>query len=220
MPAKKKIVVKGRSPAKKKKVVAKAKDTKELRKSAVRDVSGLTIFEEVLCIEFLKDFNQSAAFLRARDMQGMKRCTMGTAYTEAGKLFQKPAVVKRLGELRGQLVDRMNIDLNRVMDTYGRTAFSTAASLTKEILAGKKLNQITDIEHKLHGYDVVIEQAEDGSSIVKLAYKQAAVNQALNSLTRILGGFKDNLNLTGKVSVIGQILDDIDGDSAEFNPGE
>lgn len=219
--AKKKIVVKGsKKPTRKKKVVVKkAKDTNSAsHKSAVKDVSGLTIFDEIFCVELLKDLVQAKAYQRAREAQGMKPVTDGTARVEACKLVQKPAVIARLEELRGRLVDRMSIDLNRVMDEYGKMAFANPSDLFDDNGNPKDFNKLSEV---LGGFDIAIEQDEDGKYYVsKMQHRQAAKLQALNSLTRILGGFKDNLNLSGKVSLVGAILDEIDGDTAAFTPGE
>ena len=212
MSKKKKVIVKGgNKPERKKKT--KTKTDKSATVSA---------FDELVLVEYLKSFNQVLAYTTVRKEQGMQEIKYSTARVNSTALFRRPECQQRLKELSENLVERKIIDLNQVIQQYADTAASNPAKLIKALENNglDKISKIENLDDALQGFDVSIEQDESGKPLIKLNYRQSAVIQSRNSLTRILGGFKDNLNLTGKVSVVGQILDELDGDTSNFEPGE
>jgi hypothetical protein len=209
-----------KAPAGKKKANKKKAAKKPVKKEPCNDF-GLTAFQEIVAIEYLKDLNQYAAWLRAREViGGMKPATDRTAQVESSKLFQKPQMAARIAALRDNLIERHEITLDRIMGELASIGFVDPAELFDDNGRARALSTVPPrVRAAITGIKVRMEKSDDKDAepMEVREYVMASKKGALDSMVRMLGGFKDNLNLHGKHTV--KVID-LTGDDPEDDNGD
>lgn len=119
-----------------------------------------------------------------------------TAYVAASRLLDKPKIILRVQELRIQAAARAEISMGRVLTEYGKLAFM---DIRKAFDSNGNLKDVTELDDDtaaavagIEFEDVFDGVGRDREKVgilrkVKLSDKKGA----LDSITRILGGFVD-----------------------------
>lgn len=166
----------------------------------------LTIFEDLFCIQYLKDLNQGKAYQRARTLiPELKPVADNTARTEAGKLFHKATVQARITELRDKLMERQEVTLERITQEFAKLAFLDPADLYDDhgnplpisSMGAAARAAITGVK-----VSVIKGKSKDDDDIEVREIQIASKKGALDSLTRMLGGFKDTVAVEKTVRVV------------------
>ena len=102
---------------------------------------NLTDKQEMFCLEYLKDFNNTQAAIRA----GYSK---STASAQGSRLLRNVKVQKRLTELKTKRMERVGIEADRVLEEIERLAF---ADVTDVINVIEKEYDIKDADGNLTG---------------------------------------------------------------------
>ena len=94
-----------------KKVAPKAKE--------ILDSSDLEDWEEVFCLEYLKHFNKTKAYHKARP-----DVTYGSASVEGSRMFGKPKIQQRLAELKSAKQEQLFIEGTDIDAQWAKQAFA------------------------------------------------------------------------------------------------
>lgn len=97
--------------ATKKKVAPKAKE--------ILESSDLEDWEEVFCLEYLKHFNKTKAYHKARP-----DVTYGSASVEGSRMFGKPKIQQRLAELKSAKQEQLFIEGTDIDAQWAKQAFA------------------------------------------------------------------------------------------------
>ena len=97
--------------ATKKKVAPKAKE--------ILESSDLEDWEEVFCLEYLKHFNKTKAYHKARP-----DVTYGSASVEGSRMFRKPKIQQRLAELKSAKQEQLFIEGTDIDAQWAKQAFA------------------------------------------------------------------------------------------------
>ena len=97
--------------ATKKKVAPKAKE--------ILESSDLEDWEEVFCLEYLKHFNKTKAYHKARP-----DVTYGSASVEGSRMFGKPKIQQRLAELKSAKQEQLFIEGADIDARWAKQAFA------------------------------------------------------------------------------------------------
>jgi len=104
--------------------------------------SGLPDKQQRFCEEYLKDFNATAAYLRA----GYK-CTPEAARRSASKLLTNSDIQAYLSKLRDRIARHSEVTLERTVEELGRVAFSNiedALTFTADGVAFRDSEQLPE----------------------------------------------------------------------------
>ena len=104
--------------ATKKKVAPKAKE--------ILESSDLEDWEEVFCLEYLKHFNKTKAYQKARP-----EVSYNTASSEGSKTYGKPKIQKRLGELKQARNEQLFIQAADIDEQWARQAFADVSDFVE-----------------------------------------------------------------------------------------
>lgn len=104
--------------ATKKKVAPKAKE--------ILDSSDLEDWEEVFCLEYLKHFNKTKAYRKARS-----EVSYNTASSEGSKIYGKPKIQKRLGELKQARNEQLFIQVADIDEQWAKQAFADVSDFVE-----------------------------------------------------------------------------------------
>ena len=104
--------------ATKKKVAPKAKE--------ILESSGLEDWEEVFCLEYLKHFNKTKAYHKARP-----EVSYNTASSEGSKAYGKPKIQKRLGELKQARNEQLFIQAADIDEQWAKQAFADVSDFVE-----------------------------------------------------------------------------------------
>ena len=97
--------------ATKKKVAPKAKE--------ILESSDLEDWEEIFCLEYLKHFNKTKAYHKARP-----DVTYGSASVEGSRMFGKPKIQQRLAELKSAKQEQLFIEGTDIDAQWAKQAFA------------------------------------------------------------------------------------------------
>ena len=101
-----------------KKVVPKAKE--------ILESGNLEDWEEVFCLEYLKHFNKTKAYQKARP-----EVSYNTASSEGSKTYGKPKIQKRLGELKQARNEQLFIQAADIDEQWARQAFADVSDFVE-----------------------------------------------------------------------------------------
>ena len=104
--------------ATRKKVAPKANEI--LRETDLED------WEEVFCLEYLKHFNKTKAYRKARP-----EVSYNTASSEGSKTYGKPKIQKRLGELKQARNEQLFIQAADIDEQWARQAFADVSDFVE-----------------------------------------------------------------------------------------
>ena len=104
--------------ATKKKVAPKAKE--------ILDSSDIEDWEEAFCLEYLKHFNKTKAYHKARP-----EVSYNTASSEGSKTYGKPKIQKRLGELKQARNEQLFIQAADIDEQWARQAFADVSDFVE-----------------------------------------------------------------------------------------
>ncbi len=147
--------------------------------------------EEGFCRAYLRTGNAAQAYREFHP----EACD-NTAYVNASKMLDKAKIALRVQELRQQAAARSEISMGRVLQEYGRLAF---LDMRKAFHPNGNLKDVTELDDDtaaavagIEFEDVFDGVGRDRTKIgilrkVKLSDKKGA----LDSITKILGGFVD-----------------------------
>lgn len=104
--------------ATKKKVAPKAKE--------ILESSGLEDWEEVFCLEYLRHFNKTKAYHKARP-----DVTYGSASVEGSRMFGKPKIQKRLAELKQARNEQLFLEGADIDEQWAKQAFADVSDFVE-----------------------------------------------------------------------------------------
>lgn len=104
--------------ATKKKVAPKAKE--------ILESSDLEDWEEVFCLEYLRHFNKTKAYHKARP-----DVTYGSASVEGSRMFGKPKIQKRLAELKQARNEQLFLEGADIDEQWARQAFADVSDFVE-----------------------------------------------------------------------------------------
>lgn len=111
-------VTQRKNVATKKKVAPKAKEI--LRETDLED------WEEVFCLEYLKHFNKTKAYHKARP-----DVTYGSASVEGSRMFGKPKIQKRLAELKQARNEQLFLEGADIDEQWAKQAFADVSDFVE-----------------------------------------------------------------------------------------
>lgn len=152
---------------------------------------SLTPKQELFCQEYLIDLNAT----RAAKAAGYSE---KSAHDIGSENLRKPEIQARLSELRGNLMDKLEISKERVVTELARLALFDVRKLYHNDGSPKSLADLDDdTAAAIVGLDVaLIGNSEVGQGTV-LKYKMADKKGALESIGKHLGMFVDRVEHSG-----------------------
>lgn len=186
---------------------------KHISRSRTDPETGLTPIEAVTCVEYLKVFNQGKAYQRALVRCGQNEIKLHAARKRASIILNKPEAEAYMDKLRANMVNSAELDLERVVIELNKIAFATP----EDLFECTTDEEILGLGESLNGFDITVEQDEEGKPVRKIQFKSASKVQALTQLIRVAGGFKDKVEHSGEVSLIQDVLKSIDGETVDFD---
>lgn len=159
--------------------------------------------------EYLKDLNGTQAAIRAGYSE---KC----ARQHASDLLAKPDIQERIAQRRAELEAESGITVEKVLAEYAKLAFLDPRLFFGEDGALLPIHKLPPgVAAALQGFEfdqIATGQGKDRKVIGQTAkIKLINKKEALDSIARILGMFKDSLIV--KTDPIAALLDDIDGKS-------
>lgn len=164
-------------------------------------IEGLNDQQERFCLEYMKDYNATNAYIRA----GYSAEGAGQS---ASRLLKNAKVKGRLDQLKAEVSGRTGVTIDRVIEQYAKLAFADrAAMFEKDGVTVRPLSEWPEplracivgieIEEFPSATTEVNEEGEIGEMKIKEGYvrkvKLVDSKTALDSLMKHLGGFqKDN----------------------------
>ena len=164
--------------------------------------------KQIIAIDkyFELNFNKQDALLAAGYSER-------TARGNPGAIFDAPQVVAEIERRQLKLQKRHTVTMDRLIEEYAHIAFARYGDIleidqstgtawldmrkaTPEILAA--IAEFATDEYK-EG------RGEDGAVVMKMKVKLHDKKAALDSLTRIMGGFNDKLKVEGEVSLVDRL---------------
>lgn len=133
------------------------------------------------------------------------------------RLFNHPDVLAEIDRRRQSLTRKTDVTVERIKEEYAKIAFANLGDLLEIAddgtatmdLSGMTLDQRAAIQEFVIEEGKAI-QGEEGNSVVlvkpKMRVKFHDKKAALDSLAKILGMFKDEVNVKGEVSLVDRIL--------------
>lgn len=118
---------------------AKKKVLKKSTKKTSEATSKKEKFEELFCLEYLKDLNATAAYQRARPDIGYN-----TARTEGSKLLAKPNIQQHIYELNEERKRAIKIDSEFVLNELYRIASTDVIGLFNDDGSIKPIQEIPE----------------------------------------------------------------------------
>ena len=104
--------------ATRKKVAPKAKE--------ILESSDLEDWEEVFCLEYLRHFNKTKAYHKARP-----DVTYGSASVEGSRMFGKPKIQKRLAELKQARNEQLFLEGADIDEQWAKQAFADVSDFVE-----------------------------------------------------------------------------------------
>lgn len=144
----------------------------------------LTDKQRIFCDEYLIDFNATRAAIAA----GYSKKTASVIGSET---LAKPYVQDYLNKKREDISKRHNVTMDRIIQEYAHIAFQDTADLFE----GSRLKDISELPENvtraIQEVSSMRVRGSDDTEVVKIKHHDK--KGALDSLTKILGGFeKDN----------------------------
>jgi len=154
---------------------------------SARRKSGLTINQELFCIEYLIDRNATRAYKTA-----YTRCKKdNTAATEGSKLLRNPKIKGFMDAELAKLARKSEVTAGRVLEEEGRLAFSDLGQLFEGETTIPPGELPEDIRRALAGIEVTERWDPNAEGMVKTyKYKLWDKGAALNRLHKHLGTYK------------------------------
>jgi len=150
----------------------------------------LTPKQEIFCNEYLIDFNATRAAIAAGYSER-------TARSIGAENLTKPNMQDYLNEKREEISKRHNVTMDRIVQEYAHIAFQDTA----ELFDGSTLKEVSELPENVTRAlsEVTVQSVRqvgegDNAKIAEvIKVKSHDKKGALDSLTKILGGFeKDN----------------------------
>ena len=114
----KNVATQRKNVATQKKVAPKAKE--------ILESSDLEDWEEVFCLEYLKHFNKTKAYHKARP-----DVTYGSASVEGSRMFGKPKIQKRLAELKQARNEQLFLEGADIDEQWAKQAFADVSDFVE-----------------------------------------------------------------------------------------
>lgn len=152
----------------------------------MKNEDGLTLRQQRFCLEFMRDFNQKQAAIRAG-------YSSKTAEQQASRLLRNVKVYRYLEELRAELVDTAKLSALRVIMETERIAFSSLGQFLdgdRVRNPGELLPEALAAVQKIKPIAVL---SGDGKSLLKVLYEYELHPKvsALHQLHKILGSYAE-----------------------------
>lgn len=177
-----------------KKVAPKAK--------AILERSDLEDWEEVFCLEYLKHFNKTKAYQKARP-----GAMYDTARTEGPRTFAKPCIQRRLTELKSAKNEQLFIQATDIDEQWAKQAFADVSDFVEfgtEIKAfldddGTMREEVKNFVRFKNASEIdgsLIQEVKMGRDgpVIKLYDKQKAMQELQKRLGDGNGGKQININ--------------------------
>ena len=142
--------------ATKKKVAPKAKE--------ILENSDLEDWEEVFCLEYLKHFNKTKAYHKARP-----DVTYGSASVEGSRMFGKPKIQQRLAELKSAKQEQLFIEGTDIDAQWAKQAF---ADITDFIEFRTEINAYVNDSGEMSEREHLIVSRKDSDKIDGMVVKE------------------------------------------------
>lgn len=142
--------------ATKKKVAPKAKE--------ILESSDLEDWEEVFCLEYLKHFNKTKAYHKARP-----DVTYGSASVEGSRMFGKPKIQQRLAELKSAKQEQLFIEGTDIDAQWAKQAF---ADITDFIEFRTEINAYVNDSGEMSEREDLIVSLKDSDKIDGMMVKE------------------------------------------------
>lgn len=180
--------------ATKKKVAPKAKE--------ILESSDLEDWEEVFCLEYLKHFNKTKAYRKARP-----EVSYNTASSEGSKIYGKPKIQKRLGELKQARNEQLFIQVADIDEQWAKQAFADVsdfvefgteirAELDDDGILQEVVKNFVRFKNASEIDGSLIQEVKMGRDgpVIKLYDKQKAMQELQKRLGNGSGGKQININ--------------------------
>ena len=139
-----------------KKVAPKAKE--------ILESSDLEDWEEVFCLEYLKHFNKTKAYHKARP-----DVTYGSASVEGSRMFGKPKIQQRLAELKSAKQEQLFIEGTDIDAQWAKQAF---ADITDFIEFRTEINAYVNDSGEMSEREDLIVSLKDSDKIDGMVVKE------------------------------------------------
>lgn len=143
-------------------------------------------------LEYLIDFNATAAYLRAG-----YRCTRRAAETSAHKLLRNPEIQAYLANIRQEISDRTQVSLERTMQEIARVAYCDITNILEFDQDGVRFKRSKDLPSDVTAAIAQISSQEsttdDGTPKLNFKIKMHNKISALSLLADFFG-IRDDFN--------------------------
>jgi phage terminase small subunit len=155
----------------------------------------LTPKQEKFCQVYIETGNATEAYRQAYDCSKWNETSIGQ---QGSKSLNNPKIAARVAELRQRLAERFEVEQGEVIKEYVRIGFSDIRRMFNEKGNLKSIHELDDdTAAAVSSVEVVTKQVGDGEVEHIHKIRLWPKNQALDSLSKHLGLFKEDNNQKG-----------------------
>lgn len=167
----------------------------------------MTEMQKRFCEEYVKDFNGSAAAIRAGYSGKASR-------TKASQLLATPGLQSYLSELIGKVQERNEIEVDELVQELKKVAFSDMADFYDE---NNEIRKVKDIPKDARA---ALEMYQDDLTPMKFGTKKSrriklnSKLDAIEKLMRYLGAYEKDNKQKGEIDLTTKSTDDLEAELA------